>query len=171
MKSGSDFFNYKSNFSIVLLALVDGNYNFIFADVGCQGRISDGGIFKNCTLHSMLTEKTLGSPLPEELPGRHVKLPYFFVAVSAFALGENIMRSYPGNHPTGSPKRIFNYRLNRARRVVKNAFGIVSAVFRVLRKPVDLREVGWGGADWTDLAQDRDRWRALVYTVMNLQVP
>lgn len=120
----------------MLLALVDGNYNFIFADVGCQGRISDGRIFKNCTLRSMLTEKTLGSPLPEELPGRHVKLPYFFVAVSAFALGENIMRSYPGNHPTGSPKRIFNYRLNRARRIVKNAFGIASAVFRVLRKPV-----------------------------------
>jgi hypothetical protein len=33
------------------------------------------------------------------------------------------------------------------------------------------REVGWGGIDWIDLAQDRDRWRALVYTVMNLQVP
>ncbi|KAJ8895358.1 hypothetical protein PR048_000690 [Dryococelus australis] len=36
--SGSDFYNYKSNFSIVLLELVDGNYNFLFADVGCQGR-------------------------------------------------------------------------------------------------------------------------------------
>jgi hypothetical protein len=31
---------------------------------------------------------------------------------------------------------------------------------------------GWvEGADWIDLAQDRDRWRALVYTVMNIQVP
>jgi hypothetical protein len=28
-----------------------------------------------------------------------------------------------------------------------------------------------GGADWIDLAQDRDRWRAVVYTVMNLRVP
>jgi hypothetical protein len=35
----------------------------------------------------------------------------------------------------------------------------------------DLREVGWEGADWIDVAQDRDRWRALVYTVMNLRVP
>jgi hypothetical protein len=34
-----------------------------------------------------------------------------------------------------------------------------------------LREVGWGGADWIDLAQDRDRWRAVVYMVMNLRVP
>ena len=35
----------------------------------------------------------------------------------------------------------------------------------------DLREVGWGGIDWIDLAQDKDRWRALVNTVMNLGVP
>jgi hypothetical protein len=36
---------------------------------------------------------------------------------------------------------------------------------------MDLREVGWWGADWINLAQDRDRWRALVYTVGNLRVP
>jgi hypothetical protein len=35
----------------------------------------------------------------------------------------------------------------------------------------DIREVGWGGIDWINLAQDRDRWRAVVYMVMNLRVP
>jgi hypothetical protein len=36
---------------------------------------------------------------------------------------------------------------------------------------IDLREVGWDGMDWINLAQDRDQWRALVKMVMNLEVP
>jgi hypothetical protein len=36
---------------------------------------------------------------------------------------------------------------------------------------MDLSEIGWDGVDWVDLAQDRDHWRALVNTVMNLRVP
>jgi hypothetical protein len=36
---------------------------------------------------------------------------------------------------------------------------------------VDLREIGWGGMNWIDLAQDRDKRRALVNTVMNILVP
>jgi hypothetical protein len=33
------------------------------------------------------------------------------------------------------------------------------------------REIGWKGVNWIHLAQDKDRWRALVNTVINLQVP
>jgi hypothetical protein len=36
---------------------------------------------------------------------------------------------------------------------------------------MDLREIGWGGMDYTDFTQDRDQWKALVNTVMNLRVP
>jgi hypothetical protein len=36
---------------------------------------------------------------------------------------------------------------------------------------MELRELGWGGMGWIDLAKDRDRWNALANTVMNLRVP
>jgi hypothetical protein len=36
---------------------------------------------------------------------------------------------------------------------------------------MDLLEIGWGIVDWTGLAQDRDKWRALMNTVMNIRVP
>jgi hypothetical protein len=36
---------------------------------------------------------------------------------------------------------------------------------------MNLREIGWGGMEWIDVAQDRDQWRALVNTIINLRVP
>jgi hypothetical protein len=36
---------------------------------------------------------------------------------------------------------------------------------------INLREIGWDGMDWVDVAQDRDQWRALVNTIKNLRVP
>ena len=46
------------------------------------------------------------------------------------------MKPYPGTHRKESQERTYNYRHCRARRVVENAFGILSVVFRVLRKPM-----------------------------------
>jgi hypothetical protein len=36
---------------------------------------------------------------------------------------------------------------------------------------MDIREIGWDVVDWNDMAQERDQWRALVNTVLNLRVP
>jgi hypothetical protein len=41
---------------------------------------------------------------------------------------------------------------------------------RPKRRWVDFSERGWGGMDWIDVAQDRDQWRAVVSTVLNLRV-
>lgn len=139
INSGTEFFNYKSFFSIVLMALVDANYNFLFADVGCQGRISDGGVLKDSLLYQMMSEGTIGFPKEKEFPGRTIKIPYFIVGDSAFSMNKNLWKPFPGEHEKGTAKRVFNYRLSRARRVVENAFGIISSVFRILRRPMLLK--------------------------------
>lgn len=135
-KSGSEFFNYKGTFSIVLMALVDAHYNFIFVDIGCQGRISDGGVFRNTTLWKKLENDQLILPADEPLPSKTNTLPYVFLGDDAFALNKHMMKPYTGVYEKGNAKRIFNYRLCRARRVVENAFGIMSSVFRIFRRPI-----------------------------------
>ena len=65
---GSTFFNYKGFHSRVLLGLVDSDYKFIFNGVGCQGRISDGGAFRNIELYNGLVSNESNLSDPMELP-------------------------------------------------------------------------------------------------------
>lgn len=134
--SGTQYFNYKGHYSIVLMALVDSNYSFLYVNVGCQGRISDGGVFKNCDLWNTTLQSSDSLPADRALPGRIFAVPYVIVADDAFALHKHIIKPYPGHQQEGSKKRVFNYRVSRARRCSENAFGIMSSVFRVLRKPM-----------------------------------
>ncbi|CAD7084400.1 unnamed protein product [Hermetia illucens] len=139
--SGSTFFKYKGTFSIVLFGVVDADYCFTYVNVGCQGRISDGGVFKNTEFGKRLEKNQLKLPKEEALPGRTLPIPYVLVAVDAFPLTTNIMKPFPGEITRNSPNRIFNYRLSRARRIVENAFGLLAAVFRIFRKPLELTEL------------------------------
>ncbi|XP_037810112.1 putative nuclease HARBI1 isoform X2 [Lucilia sericata] len=113
--SGSFYFNYKKSFSIILMAVVNANYEFLMVDVGTNGRASDG----------------------EPLPGCDEKMPFVFVADDAFPLSENILK--PFSHNTLKKEEIiFNYRLSRARRLVENAFGILASRFRILLQTINL---------------------------------
>lgn len=82
----------------------------------------------------LLEENKLRLPTPDNLSDREKKVPYVFIPDDAFPLRENIMKPYSGLQQKGSIKRSYNYRICRARRVVENVFGILSAVFRVLRR-------------------------------------
>lgn len=134
--SGSEYFNYKSFFSVVLFVVANANYEVLYLNVGCQGRISDGGVFANTRFKKMLTSCKLNLPEESPLPGRSRAVPNVFLGDDAFPLSPNLLKPFPGAQEKGSYKRIFNYRLSRARRVSENVYGILSARFRVLRKPL-----------------------------------
>lgn len=97
--TGSDYFNYKGFFSIVLLAMVDANYCFTYVSVGCQGRLSYGGVFANSTLKQYLLENKLELSDPTPLTGRTFPVPYFIVADAAFPLQLNV-RCIPSTEKT-----------------------------------------------------------------------
>ena len=66
--SGSEDFNYKGFHSIVLMAIVGFDYKFLYVNVRCQGRISDGSVFKNTDLQKELEHRQLNLPDPKSLP-------------------------------------------------------------------------------------------------------
>lgn len=129
-KSGSEFFNYKKFFSIVLLGACDANYNFTLVDIGAHGSLSDGAVFKDAEFGQAITNNKLHIPNNTILPGGNVRVNYVFVADEAFPLQRHIMRPFPGSG-LNEKQRIFNYRLSRARRTIEHAFGILASRWRI----------------------------------------
>ena len=72
----------------------------------------------------LLSAGLIQLPEPKQIPETGRILNYTFVADEAFPLKEHIMRPYPGRDLDTDAKKIYNYRLSRARRVVENAFGL-----------------------------------------------
>jgi len=66
-----NYHNYKGTFSIVLLAVIDAEYKFLYVDVGCNGRVSDGGNFDRCSLNHALETGTVELPLQYFYLGGH----------------------------------------------------------------------------------------------------
>ena len=137
--SGSLFFNYKSFFSIVLLGIVDANYCFISVDIGSYGSCSDSYAFKNSNFGQRLEMNQLKLPKRAQLPGDRLgqEMPFVLVGDEAFALSRHVLRPYARKNLT-TAKRIFNYRLTRARRMVECTFGILANKWRIFHRPIDV---------------------------------
>jgi hypothetical protein len=78
--------------------------------------------------------------------------------------GEELLAPRPTSKLEGHP-------LSAVSDCLFNIFAAFLQNWRASPPSVNLREIGWDGTDWIDLAQDRDQWRALVNTVMNIRVP
>lgn len=132
--SGSYFYNYKGYFSIVLMAIVDANLEFIYVDVGQNGRVSDGGVIDNTLFYEKLLSGNLNLPKKEDNVSG---LDFVFIGDEAFALRTDFLKPFPQRGLTYD-ERIFNYRLCRARRVVENAFGVLASKFRIYHTTITL---------------------------------
>lgn len=133
--SGSEYFDYKGHCSIILLALVGAQYKFLYADVGTNGRTSDGAVWDRCSLKRAIDNNLANFPPPEKLPFSDKVCLYVIVADDAFPLKREIMKPYQGTN-LSHEQIIYNYKLSRARRVSENAFGILVSRFQIYRQPI-----------------------------------
>lgn len=125
--------------------MVDAGYKFVFVDVGAYGREGDAGIFHRSEFGKRLMGNPtlpydrdgLDIPYDSRLPGTRISAPHVFLGDQAFPLLRHLMKPYRFKS-SSKAEHIFNYRLSRARRVVENAFGILSTRWRVLENRIDL---------------------------------
>lgn len=134
-KSGAKFYNYKGYYSIVLMALVGPNYEFLFVDVGKNGRLADGGVIEETSFYMKLKDGSLNLPSNDKTK---YHLNFVFLGDEAFALHKNFLKPYP-NCDIDHQKRVFNYRVSRGRNVAEDAFGIITNRFGVLQKPISMK--------------------------------
>ncbi|KAA0721497.1 hypothetical protein E1301_Tti020112 [Triplophysa tibetana] len=122
---------------LMMSAVVDADLKFIYADVGSRASESDAGVFVQSDLCRALDQNLLRLPPPEPLPETNQAIPYVFVGDPTYPLRCDLMRPYP-QKDMDHGRRVFNYRVSRARSMVENAFGILANRFRVFRSNICL---------------------------------
>lgn len=129
-ENGSYFWNYKGFNSLVLMGIANINYEFIMVNFGINGRVSNGGVIEHTQFYDKLKHKELNVPSPSnpKLSSSTV-LPYVFLGDEAFALREDFLKPF-GQGELNNDRKMFNYRLSRARRVIENVFGILANRFQ-----------------------------------------
>lgn len=117
-RSGSEFYNYKGTFCIVLFVAADSHYHFTYVNIGNAGRASDGGTFVKSTLKHAAELGALS--LPEDA---------VLVADDESPLSPYLMKPFSKHGSLDYKEKIFNYRFSRALHVVENTFGILASKF------------------------------------------
>ena len=137
-KSGSEYFNYKGYFSLVLLGLVNADYKFLWVNAGASGSSSDAQIFNRSKLKRRIDNGTLGLPPHAPLGPVGPDLHYFLLGDNAFALMPWLVKPYSRRCLTRE-ETIANYRISGGTRMVENSFGVLVNRFRMLLTTMDQR--------------------------------
>ena len=119
------------------MVVADADYCFISVEFGAYGSLSDSNVFKNSTFGKLLESNKINIPGPRVLPSdaEGLSMPSVLVRDEAFALSEHVLRPCPNKKST-LLKRIYNYRLSRARRIVECTFGILANKWRIFHRPI-----------------------------------
>lgn len=123
------YFNFKGFYSIVLMALVDAEYRFIWASVGAPGNTHDSTLMQSTELWDRIVAGKVIPNIVQQV--ENVDIPPLILGDGAFPLRTWIMKPH-GDAVLPHDKRYFNYRHSRARLVTEGAFGRLKSRFRVL---------------------------------------
>ena len=103
--------------------------------LGAAGSSSDAQILKHSDLRHKIKDGTIGFPESESFVDDWPKVNYFILGDDAFPLKLWLMKPY-SRRGMDLNQRVFNYRLSRGRRVVENAFGILTSHFCIFQRPM-----------------------------------
>ncbi|KAJ8679535.1 hypothetical protein QAD02_015322 [Eretmocerus hayati] len=134
--AGSLMYDYKGHHSFHLLAIADADGKFDVVDVGASGRQSDGGVFRNSRIGQLFRRNQMNMPPAEPLVDGGHPIPIMLLGDEGFAQSLYLLRPYTRNIRMCLRKRVFNYRLSRARRIVEAAFGSLTRIWQVMEDPI-----------------------------------
>ncbi|CAH1993099.1 unnamed protein product [Acanthoscelides obtectus] len=163
--SGSQFFNYKGSYSVVLMALVDQNYCFTYVCIGSQGSQSDGGIFQKCALGNLLQNGLLPAG-------------YCIVGDDAFPLRHYLMKPRARKIVENSfgilvsRFRIFDKKINCKLETVNKIVLAACALHNFLRKTSPAKYLPRGSVDEEDIITgsiNPGQWRAEITELRRME--
>jgi len=129
LQACKEYHNFKNFYSIVLMAIVDSNYRFLWGSCGFPGNSHDSVIFQSTDLWTNIKEKDFIPNIGQQVGD--VSVPPLLLGDSAFPFQPWLMKPYT-NAVLTPEERYFNYRLSRARMVTEGAYGQLKGRWRVL---------------------------------------
>lgn len=129
LEAKKEYHNFKNFYSVILMAMVDAQYRFIWGSCGYPGNSHDSIIFKSTELYTDIIENAAIQQIGHKVGS--VRVPPLILGDSAFTMHPWLMKPYTNAVPDAK-QRYFNYRLSRGRMVTECAFGQLKGRWRIL---------------------------------------
>ena len=112
------------------MAIYGSSYECLYADVGTNGRVNDGGVWNTCGFSKTLENQELSIPNLRYLPRGVQRILFVLIGDDEFVLKTHMMKPYHQQR-LKTERRVYNYRNSRGRRILQNLFGILTSRWRI----------------------------------------